>query len=171
MDYKLQWKIEKRIGTPFIPSSSGVRLTPYPAIDFVNPGCDAKLYQFYVPIHASSSPHVINKKVEVVGLSTDEKPSESSVEQIGSGLNIEIDNEHQNEDPVEFNEAKKQKLGDSIQNNFLHPKHAVETGKLLLYNSEDIVKKPKKKPTIVGQTTPKQDNRKDLKIKHKFFVI
>ena len=73
MDYKLQWKIERKIGSPYIPSTSGIRLSPYPAIDYVNPGCDGKLYQFYVPIHAQSSIHIINKKVETVGLAVENK--------------------------------------------------------------------------------------------------
>lgn len=171
MDYKLQWKIEKRIGMPYIPSTSGVRLTPFPAIDYVNPGCDAKLYQFYVPIHASSSPHVINKKVDVVGVSNSENLSENSLEQIGSGLDVGVDNENPSEDPVSYNEAKKKKLGDTIQNNFLHPVQPVETGKLLMYNSEKKGKTLPKKKTVLHSTPPKQEEKKDLKIKHKFFVI
>lgn len=165
MDYKLAWKIQRPIGNPFIPQSGSVRLTPFPAIDYVNPGCQGKLYQFYVPVHYNSNAHIIKKKVENVGLSLE-----------GKGLSEVVDADKPNEtisnpidDPIIFNESKKLKLGEEVQNNFLHPK-PIETGKLKFYESEKVLHKSVKKPikVVKSQKTVKVDNKS---IKHKFFII
>lgn len=190
MDYKLEWKIHKRIGGPIIPNSSHVRLTPYPAIDYVNPGCDAKLYQFYVPIHGTKSPHIIDKKVENIVSHHDDIIDDKSKKQIGLGIekrtvpdnNIDsdtnIDSSDVDIDPILFNNAKKSRLGESIQNNFLHPK-IIETGKLTLSNemspanSETSHKKILKGSANVMPKNKRNDKKetKAKTIKHKFLVV
>lgn len=173
MDYKLQWKIERRIGVPYIPSAHSVRLTPYPAIDFVNPGCDAKLYQFYVPIHANAGLHVINKKVDSASMLQGIEDSDKQKEQSGTGV---IEKDGPSVDPIKFNEEKKEKLGENVQYNFLHPK-PVETGRLFIkeQKSEQVNKNAK---LIGGNQETKPQNKKEInektlssKIKHSFFVI
>lgn len=169
MDYKLQWKLERRVGGLNIPHSAGVHLTPYPAIDYVNPGCDGKLYQFYVPIHTQSSAFLLNKKVQAVGVTQTDKSSEKLPEQIGLGTDeqsSDLDNKINN--PVEYNELKKKKLGDSIQNNFLHPK-PIETGKLLIYDKKQL----KSVQNLAGGSNNdyNQSHLKRKNLKHKFCVI
>lgn len=174
MDYKLQWKIERRIGVPYIPSAHSVRLTPYPAVDFVNPGCDAKLYQFYVPIHANAGLHVINKKVDSASMLQGIEDSDKQKEQSGTGI---IEKDDTSVDPIQFNNEKKEKLGETVQNNFLHPK-PVETGRLFI--KEQKSEKVNKKVELGGGNKETRDqNKKEIKkekalsskIKHSFFVI
>lgn len=160
MDYKLQWKIEKKIGVPFIPSS-GVQLTPYPAIDYVNPGCEGKLYNFYVPLHSKSSIHLINKKIDDVGLIRQEHLSKPEDTQIGLGTVEESDS---TEDPVKYNDIKKAKLGEVIQANFLHPKPVV-TG---IFDPQNKTTKSKA-DTKIKTSSSKKDFKG--KIKHSFHII
>lgn len=64
MEYNLLKTIEPNL-SPIVSSSTYPRLTPYPAIDFVNPGLGqiGRLYSFYVPVHSAKSLHNIEKKV------------------------------------------------------------------------------------------------------------
>ncbi len=94
-------------------------LTPYPAIDYVNPGLGqaARLYSFYVPLHNSQSPLTIEKKEDNAML------QEGGSQDIESNENESDSNHenHDNEDPIEFNNRKRKLMGDAVQSSFMHP--------------------------------------------------
>ena len=54
MEYNLLKTIEPSIGDIVCPNEIYPRLSPYPAMDFVNPGLGqiSRLYSFYVPLHS-----------------------------------------------------------------------------------------------------------------------
>ncbi len=65
MEYNLLKTIEPNLGLQMCPERNP-HLTPYPAIDYVNPGLaqSARLFSFYVPLHANQSPFNIRKETD-----------------------------------------------------------------------------------------------------------
>ncbi len=63
MEYNLLKTIEPNLALQMCPLRNP-HLTPYPAIDYVNPGLGnaARLFSFYVPLYANQSPFNISKK-------------------------------------------------------------------------------------------------------------
>jgi hypothetical protein len=159
MEYNLQKTIEQNLFCRTFPNTSYPSLTPYPAIDYVNPGCGGinKLYSFYVPLfsqHVSS--YQIKKQSDINSL-------EIEKEQLGEGNN---DEESTNED---VSNAKKRKLvGESIYDSFMHPK-VFKTKKLYLSGNEksQIEEKEKQSPKSKEQNTLKGDGKKSKKTSHK----
>jgi hypothetical protein len=147
MEYNLLKTIEPNLGLQMCPHKNP-HLTPYPAIDYVNPGLGqvARLYSFYVPLFSNQSPFNIAKKDDN-SLSqeggSEEQTSNESIEDTGSI------------DPIEFNERKRKLMGDAIQSSFMHPK--VLTDKIDLEPQSKVRKKNHNIKTEKGQN-----------VKHKF---
>lgn len=117
MEYNLLKTIEPNLGLLMCPSRNP-HLTPYPAIDYVNPGLaqSVRLYSFYVPLYSQPSPIQIEKKED--NAITQEGGSKHSESNESSDLDV---------DPVEFNLRKRKLLGDGIQSSFMHPKIMTDT--------------------------------------------
>ena len=166
MEYSLLKTIESGFGSPFIPNSYPT-LTAYPSRDYVNPGLGqiSRLYSFYVPLHSDYNLHTLKKKVDL----------KSSENLEGSGISTENDDltqtsEHVDEetsynDPQQYNEIKRKRMGSPIQDAFLHPK-VIKTDKIIFASSS---KQPPKQPKET-KTLPKiSNNTKYPKHKFQFF--
>ena len=79
-----------------------------------------------------------------------------------------------NEDPIEFNETKRKRLGESLQESFQHPK-LIKTDKISFGSQLPKIPAEKSKKTSTKlkiEPLKKTDSSKDSKItKHKFQVI
>jgi hypothetical protein len=105
MEYSLLKTIEPNLGMQMCPIQNP-HLTPYPAIDYVNPGVGqaARLFSFYVPLHSRQSPYAI------------EKEEDNAMSQEGGSQDV-ISNENNLQsqetlnadeiDPIEFNDKKR----------------------------------------------------------------
>jgi hypothetical protein len=116
MEYNLLKTIEPNLGLQMCPIRNP-HLTPYPAIDYVNPGLGqaARLFSFYVPLYSNQSPHNIHKE------------EDNSILQEGGSRDPDT-NDDIDIDPVEFNNRKRKLMGDGVQSSFMHPK--IMTGKI-----------------------------------------
>lgn len=173
MDYKLQWQIQKHVRPFFSPSSSYVRLSPYPANGFTNPGCNNKLYDFYVPITLKQKNHVIKKQINNVsstqeGKGLDETNKDTKVTEIVSESSKNIA-DSKPDDPIKHNENIEKKIGVDVQSNFLHP-NIIKTGSLSFYdNVDDFKSDASENKNSISKKIEKNNFSKTLK--HKFFVI
>ncbi len=169
MEYNLLKTIEPNLGLQMCPIRNP-HLTPYPAIDYVNPGLGnaARLYSFYVPLYTNQSPFNISKK-EDNSISQERDLTAEAISQEGGSMDAEQSTNDNNSftekmsdsfvDPVEFNNRKRKIMGDAIQSSFMHPK--VLTGKL---NFEPVSKVKKRDISV------KVENKigKGQSVKHKF---
>jgi hypothetical protein len=152
MEYNLLKTIEPNLGLQMCPVPNP-HLTPYPAIDYVNPGLGqaARLYSFYVPLHSNQSPLNIDKKKDDALLQEGGSSEMTSVE-TSEDLNEDID-------PIEFNNRKRKLMGDAIQSSFMHPK--------ILTDSLELEPQSKvKKKEVIMKSEP--DRNKQRGLKHKF---
>lgn len=153
MEYSFLKELEPSLGFMFEQSTHPL-LTPYPKLDFVNPGLGhiVRIHNFMVPLSAKDTLHSIEKQIE-------------DTNQIGSGEQetneINESEEDQNlirsqiqQNPDELNLKRKKLLGESVQSSFLHPKK-IKINELILKggsldNSEKQISKPitKKMKTI-----------------------
>lgn len=163
MEYNLLKTIES-------PLSSSVtkqiipRLSPYPATDYVNPGLGqiSRLYNFYVPLPANYNLHHIKKKVANVS---------ENLEGFGKADSDRTNEEEhisQDEDPIQFNEVKRKRLGESIQESFLHPK-LIKTNKITFASETSKPKKPSEKSK--STLTKIEPLKVEKTVKHKFQLI
>jgi hypothetical protein len=167
MEYNLLKTIEPNLGLQMCPIRNP-HLTPYPAVDYVNPGLGhaARLFSFYVPLYANDSPYNITKKEdtaisqeggsdesEEISKQKNDSPLTSSTE---DSDNIEID-------PIEFNNRKRKLMGDAIQSSFLHPK--ILTGKINLEPQHKVRKSTVSTISVKSET---QKTGKGHALKHKF---
>jgi hypothetical protein len=153
MEYSLLKTIEPNLGLQMCPVRNP-HLTPYPAIDYINPGLGhaARLYSFYVPLHATESPFNITKKEEQA--LSQEGGAKDTVEDTD---NVSVlDN-----DPTQFNERKRKLMGDAVHSSFLHPK--ILTGQIDL---EPQSKVKKKNEIFKSENLTKLGKGKN--VKHKF---
>ena len=152
MEYNLLKTIEPNLGLQMCPTRNP-HLTPYPAIDYVNPGLGqvARLYSFYVPLYSNQSPFNIAKKDDPA--ISQEGGSEEPIS------NDSIDNS-MSVDPIEYNDKKRKLMGDGIQSSFMHPKVLTET----------IDLGPQSKVRKKEHTTKMEKNKigKGQNLKHKF---
>ena len=131
MEYQLLKTIEPSLAI-FQNNPAHPILSPYPAFDFVNPGLGqiSRIFSFYVPLHASSNLHGLKKKVAI--------SQADNLEGFGEVVeNSDVVEDESNlikkqleSDPIEFNEAKRQRLGSGIHDSFLNPK-VIKTGKIV----------------------------------------
>jgi hypothetical protein len=147
MEYNLLKTIEPNLGLQMCPMQNP-HLTPYPAIDYVNPGLGqaARLFSFYVPLHTNQSPFAIEKK------------ENNAVLQEGGSKDSEFnetESNHDNDDPIEFNNRKRKLMGDAIQSSFMHP---IVTDTIQLEPESKVKKK----------NIPTNSEAKKRQIKHKF---
>lgn len=154
MEYSFLKELEPSLGFMFEQSTHPI-LTPYPKLDFVNPGLGqcVRIHNFMVPLHANDTLHLIEKKVD-----------NEINEQFGSGENDkEIDNEKEliqnqiQQLPNELNEKKRKLLGDGIQSSFLNPKK-IKINKLILQG--------KGHESEISE--PNEQTKTNPKLKHKF---
>jgi hypothetical protein len=158
MEYNLLKTIEPNLGLQMCPTRNP-HLTPYPAVDYVNPGLGqaARLFSFYVPLYNNLSPFNIVKE-----------QNNSSVEQEGGSKDQSADNEpvsfgsDRNIDPIEFNDRKRKLMGDGIQSSFMHPKIVTDTINL------EPQSKVKRKTETVSLKSEKMKTGKGQNVKHKF---
>ena len=164
MEYNLLKTIESPLSSA-VTNQIIPRLSPYPATDYVNPGLGqiSRLYNFYVPLPANYNLHHIKKKVANVNVS-------ENLEGFGKVESDKTNDEQfsQDEDPIEFNEIKRKRLGEPIQDSFLHPK-LIKTNKITF---ESEPSKPKKLSEKSKSTLTKTEPMKVEKVvKHKFQLI
>jgi hypothetical protein len=157
MEYKLLKTIERPLAL-MMPNETLPRLTPFPATDYVNPGIGqiSRLFSFYVPLHVQKNLHAIEKKVEIADV---EKKIDNDDNLEGSGNSSDL-NEIETqltEDPMEFNEKRRKKMGSPVHNSFLHPQMRVKTNHVYFNNVH------KKNTEIKNNVKSASKN-----IKHKF---
>jgi hypothetical protein len=151
MEYNLLKTIEPNLGLQMCPIRNP-HLTPYPAIDYVNPGLAqaTRLFSFYVPLYANETTHNIVKEDNSISQEGGSKDELVNTDSIDSDI-----------DPIDFNNRKRKLMGDAIQSSFMHPK--IETGKISLEPESKVKKKYnnsyKMEKTKVG---------KGKEVKHKF---
>jgi hypothetical protein len=155
MEYNLLKTIEPNLGLQMCPIRNP-HLTPYPAIDYVNPGLaqSARLFSFYVPLYSNQSPFNIRKE-----------ENDSSLLQEGGSQDPENETSSDSEmniDPIEFNSKKRKLMGEGIQSSFLHPKIVTDSIDL------EPKSKVKKKSTTFNSENTKVKIGKGQNVKHKF---
>jgi hypothetical protein len=161
MEYNLIKTIQPNLHHLIISTHTYPRLTPYPACNFVNPGMGniAKLYSFYVPLFNDTFPHLIQKKSNL-----EDEVTKDKSDQIGGG-NEKFANEEklkpepsqdetENDDsnPIEFNDSKRAKLGDVVQNAFLHPKFVTKTLELPTKEHQKKNSSPQESNSYIAST-------------------
>jgi hypothetical protein len=160
MEYNLLKTIEPNLGLRMCPSQNP-RLTPYPAVDYVNPGLGqaARIFSFYVPLHTNQSTYTIEKK-EDEALSQ-EGGSQESTSKDSNSTSFDDAMHDNNIDPIEFNSRKRKLMGDGIQSSFMHPK--IVTGTIELEPQSKV-----KKKNITVKPEEKNKTGKGQTVKHKF---
>ena len=162
MEYNLLKTIESSYGGNFVPNERNPRLSPFPAIDYVNPGVGqiCRLHSFYVPLYSTKNLHEKQKKnalenMEGSGVSQPEEILEESKESENDDL----------KDPIELNLEQRKRLGPAIHESFLHPK-LIKTDKIIFNKPKPLKSKlkteQKSKTDEINQKSP---------IKHKFKLL
>lgn len=162
MEYNLQKKIENNLGYLF-PKSYHLHITPYPNVDYVNPGvgCSARLHSIYVPIF-SKNPYEIKKTDQEV-LNMEGKGTEQTIDGARDESEALEDNKMEQENPESYNERKRKLLGDGVFDSFQSPK--IKTIKTDL-------KTLQKNLPLNNEDSPKTTIKKSkLNSGHKFSVI
>jgi hypothetical protein len=162
MEYNLLKTIEPNLGLRMCPSQNP-RLTPYPAVDYVNPGLGqaARVFSFYVPLHTNQSPYTIEKKEDEA--MSQEGGSQESVSKDSNPTTFnDASDDIDNIDPIEFNARKRKLMGDGIQSSFMHPK--IVTGTIELEPQSKV----KKKNLTVKSEENGNKTGKGQHVKHKF---
>jgi len=159
MEYNLLKTIEPNLGMQMCPVRNP-HLTPYPAIDYVNPGLGqaTRLFSFYVPLHSNQSPFTIEKQED--NAMSQEGGSKDLISNDSNSMNEDLGDDIL--DPLEFNNRKRKLMGDAIQSSFMHPK--IVTGTIELEPQSKV----KKKTVSVKSEMDKNKVGKGRNLKHKF---
>lgn len=165
MEYNLLKQIEPNIGFLF-PSQTHPQLTPYPALDYVNPGLGQviRIHNFMVPLHTQDSLHLIQKENDLEDNLKLNELQQQLNDQVGSGLEDFNDKKEKlliqsqiHQSPTELNLKKRKLLGEPIFESFLHPKK-VKIGEMNLSSNES-------KKTTIGK------GAKTSSVKHNFSFL
>ena len=165
MEYNLLKSIESPLSA-VVTKQIFPRLSPYPATDYVNPGLGqiSRLYNFYVPLPTNYNLHQINKKITNV---SDNLEGFGKVD--SDKTNVEEDSTIGEEDPIEFNEIKRKRLGEPIHESFLHPK-LIKTDKIQFGDEVPSKAKQLTKKSI-SKNKKIEPLHVDKSVKHKFRLI
>jgi hypothetical protein len=136
MEYNLLKTLEPNLGLQMCPIRNP-HLTPYPAIDYVNPGLAqaARLFSFYVPLYTHQSPYNIAKEEDNSNLQEGGGSKDPDSNDVGASESIDADSI----DPIQYNNRKRKIMGDAIQASFMHPK--ILTGQIDLEPKSKVKKK------------------------------
>lgn len=168
MEYSLLKQVEPNIGF-FFPSDTHPILSPYPALDYVNPGLAqvVRIHNFMVPLHTQDTLHMIQKEIELQNSIKMNEEIDQLNTQVGSG-----DTEDEKtliasqiaQDPVTLNEKKRKIMGEPIFESFVHPKK-LKIGELVL-STKKTINTPKNIETKDSDKSGGSNSK--MKIKHNF---